>query len=87
MAAIHVVDASGRVSHALPIATLLRASRDQRLRDLSPRVPHIVVAPTLPVREAAHLLSHYGLAVVPDCPYVRGYIEKHAEYQDLVRSS
>lgn len=26
-----------------------------------------------------------GLSVVPDCPYVRGYIEKHPEYQDLVR--
>jgi magnesium transporter len=65
MAAIHVLDASGRVSHALPIATLLRASRDQRLRDLTPRAPHVVVAPTLPVREAADLLSHYGLAVVP----------------------
>lgn len=65
MAAIYVLDASGRVSHALPIATLLRASRDQRLRDLSPRVPRVVVAPALPVREAADVLSHYGLAVVP----------------------
>jgi predicted GNAT family acetyltransferase len=26
-----------------------------------------------------------GLAVVPRCPFIRGYIERHAEYADLVR--
>lgn len=25
-----------------------------------------------------------GLRVVPQCPFIRGYIERHAEYQDLV---
>jgi predicted GNAT family acetyltransferase len=25
-----------------------------------------------------------GLAVLPFCPFVRGYIERHAEYRDLV---
>jgi hypothetical protein len=25
-----------------------------------------------------------GSAVVPLCPFVKGYIERHAEYQDLV---
>ena len=25
-----------------------------------------------------------GLRVRPDCPFIRGYIERHAEYQDLV---
>ena len=25
-----------------------------------------------------------GLVVLPFCPFVRGYIEKHHEYQDLV---
>ena len=27
-----------------------------------------------------------GLAVVPSCPYVASYIEKHPEYADLVAS-
>ncbi|HET6684965.1 MAG TPA: GNAT family N-acetyltransferase [Jiangellaceae bacterium] len=27
-----------------------------------------------------------GLRVVPLCPFVRGWIEKHPEYADLVRS-
>ena len=26
-----------------------------------------------------------GLRVIPSCPYVKSYIERHAEYQDLVR--
>jgi uncharacterized protein len=25
-----------------------------------------------------------GLAVVPRCPFIRAYIDRHAEYQDLV---
>lgn len=25
-----------------------------------------------------------GLKVVPQCPYIAGYIQKHPEYQDLV---
>ncbi|HET7738425.1 MAG TPA: GNAT family N-acetyltransferase [Tepidiformaceae bacterium] len=25
-----------------------------------------------------------GLAVVPRCPYVRSYLDRHPEYQDLV---
>ena len=28
-----------------------------------------------------------NLRVVPQCPFVRGYLERHPEYQDLVRSS
>jgi uncharacterized protein len=27
-----------------------------------------------------------GLKVVPRCPFIKGYIDKHAEYQDLVAS-
>jgi len=64
-AGAYVLDATGRVSHALPMATLLRASRDQRLRDLSPRMPRVVVAPTHSVHEAADVMSHYGLAAIP----------------------
>ncbi|HXU24797.1 MAG TPA: GNAT family N-acetyltransferase [Tepidiformaceae bacterium] len=28
----------------------------------------------------------HGLRVIATCPYVKSYIERHAEYQDLVRS-
>lgn len=28
-----------------------------------------------------------GLTVVPSCPFVRGYIDRHQEYADLVRRS
>jgi uncharacterized protein len=28
-----------------------------------------------------------GLAVMPYCPFVRGYIERHPEYRDLVPES
>ncbi|HEX5689943.1 MAG TPA: GNAT family N-acetyltransferase [Roseiflexaceae bacterium] len=27
-----------------------------------------------------------GLTIVPQCPFVRGYIERHPEYQSLVKS-
>ena len=27
-----------------------------------------------------------GLQVVPRCPFIKGYIDHHAEYQDLVRA-
>jgi predicted GNAT family acetyltransferase len=28
-----------------------------------------------------------GLAVVPRCPFIAGYIERHPEYADLVRTA
>ncbi len=28
-----------------------------------------------------------GLRVIPRCPFVRGWIEKHPEYQDLVQGT
>lgn len=39
-------------------------------------------------RLAKHALEYAresGLAVQPDCPYVRAYIERHPEYAGLVR--
>jgi len=27
-----------------------------------------------------------GLRVIPRCPFIRGYLQRHPEYQDLVRS-
>jgi predicted GNAT family acetyltransferase len=36
------------------------------------------------VRAALDSARERGLAVHPDCPFVRGWIAKHAEYADLV---
>lgn len=39
---------------------------------------------------ARHVLDYArenGLAVIPQCPFVRSYIERHPEYQDLVLKS
>ena len=36
------------------------------------------------VRLALDDVRGRGLGVVPRCPFVRSYIEKHPEYQDLV---
>ncbi|WP_426573161.1 GNAT family N-acetyltransferase [Aquihabitans sp. McL0605] len=36
---------------------------------------------------AEHVLDaarREGILIVPQCPYIRGYIERHPEYQDLV---
>jgi predicted GNAT family acetyltransferase len=36
------------------------------------------------IRAALDDVRARGLTVVPKCPFVRSYIEKHPEYQDLV---
>jgi len=36
------------------------------------------------VRAALDVARERGLAVHPDCPFVRGWIAKHPEYVDLV---
>ena len=38
------------------------------------------------VRAALDAARDRGLAVLPQCPFVRGWIAKHADYADLVRS-
>ena len=42
-------------------------------------------------RELAHAvldnLSNEGRAVIPSCPYIRGYLERHPRYVDLVPSN
>lgn len=37
-------------------------------------------------RAALNAARAEGLVVVPKCPFIRGYIERHAEYQDLVEA-
>ena len=54
--------------------------------------PHTEVPDALGGRGIAGQLTKYALEyarenklrVVPSCPYVRKYVEEHAEYQDLV---
>lgn len=53
---------------------------------------HTVVPPELQgrglgsalVEAALAMVRAEGLKVVPDCPFVRAYIEKHPEEQDLL---
>jgi uncharacterized protein len=39
------------------------------------------------VRAALDAARTRGLAVLPECPYVRRWIERHEDYQDLVPAS
>ncbi len=64
-----------------------------RLRDHVITLTHIEVPPALSGRGVASVLSRAaldqararGLRVVPHCPFVARYIERHPEYSDLVR--
>jgi hypothetical protein len=50
-------------------------------------VPEALQGRGLAARLARAALDHAraaGLAVVPRCPYIAAYIQKHPEYQDLV---
>lgn len=55
---------------------------------------HTEVPPPLEGRGLASALARHafefakqgGLKVVPVCPYIRKYLEKHPEYQPLVKS-
>lgn len=62
---------------------------------LSPKailLPHTVVPPVFEgkgvgsslARAALGYARDHGLMVRPACPFIAGYIKKHAEYQDLV---
>jgi uncharacterized protein len=39
------------------------------------------------IREALEDVKRRGLAVLPFCPFVRSYIQRHPEYVDLVPES
>ena len=39
------------------------------------------------VRHALDTVRERGLAALPDCPFVRGWIGKHEDYADLVAGS
>lgn len=37
------------------------------------------------IRGALDQVRTAGLKVIPECPFVKGYIEKHPEYADLLK--
>jgi len=65
---------------------------EYHLRDSTIVYTHTVVPPALEghglaarlAREALDYAREKGLRVVPRCPYVADYIEKHPDYGDLV---
>jgi uncharacterized protein len=65
---------------------------EYRMRDSVIVYTHTVVPPALEghgiagrlAREALEYARNRGLSVVPLCPYVADYLEKHPEYGDLV---
>lgn len=63
-----------------------------RLRNGQITFIHTIVPPELEGRGVGSALARFaldvsaerGLKVVPKCPFIRGYIERHPEYQKLV---
>jgi predicted GNAT family acetyltransferase len=63
-----------------------------RLRDSVLSLIHTEVPPELRRRGIADAMTRaaleyaraYGLSVRPTCPFVRAYLRRHPEYQDLV---
>jgi uncharacterized protein len=58
-----------------------------RITYLHTEVPEALEGHGIAGKLAKHALDYaraQGLAVVPSCPYVRSYIERHPEYEDLV---
>ena len=51
--------------------------------EIDPRFEHHGLADQL-IRSVLDQARENGLAVVPICPFVRAYIERHPDYQDLV---
>lgn len=51
--------------------------------EISPEYEGQGLASTL-IRHALDDMRARGMTVVPRCPFVRAFIEKHPEYQDLV---
>lgn len=71
------------------VAELTYERRDGAIHYTHTRVPKALEGRGIAGRLATAALDYAreaGLAVVPECPYVRAYIEKHPAYADLVRS-
>ena len=68
------------------------AFTEYRLRDGAMILPHTVVPDAFSGKGVGSQLAkaalgyarEQGLEVVPTCPFIAGYIERHPDYQDLV---
>lgn len=52
------------------------------------QVPEALAGQGIGSRLAKHALEYarkQGLGVVVECPFVRGYLQRHPEYQDMVQ--
>lgn len=92
-AQLHVEDEPKRSRYVIRFegheAELTYSRRPGEINLLHTGVPRELEGHGIAGRLAQHALDAAradGLAVIPSCPYVRAYIERHPGYADLVRS-
>jgi hypothetical protein len=69
------------------LAQLAYEQSEQRIIFTHTEVPEQLRGQGIAAKLARIALEHartQGLTVVPRCPFVKGYIEKHPEFQDLL---
>ncbi len=89
---IRVVDAQDRSRFEIQVDGEVAGFSEYRRRPELIAFVHTLIDPRFEgqglasqlVREALDEARAEGLAVLPFCPFVRGYIERHTEYLDLV---
>lgn len=68
-------------------ATITYRLASERITFIHTRVPPALEGRGIAARLARYVLDdarRRGLAVVPICPYVAGFIKRHPDYRDLV---
>ena len=89
---VRVVDVPGRSRFEISVGGEVGGYTEYRRGPGRIAFIHTVIDPPFEGRGLASELLHAalsqarseGLAVLPFCPFVRGYIAKHTEYLDLV---
>ncbi len=89
---IRVVDAPDRARFEIQVDGEVAGFSEYRRRPELIAFVHTLIDPRFEgqglasqlVRAALDEARAEGLAVLPFCPFVRGYIERHTEYLDLV---
>ncbi len=95
MAELHVVNSSAQLEYQLMVGELVGGSIRYSLEEGRVVLRHTEVDRTVVGRGlGSRLISGAlddirarGLAVVPLCPFVRAYLERHPEYADLVAAA
>lgn len=88
----HVVDVPGEGRFELRVGDEVAGYAEYRSTASGTAFTHTVVDPrfegrglgSVLVRGALDATRAAGRSVLPLCPFVRGYVERHAEYADLV---